>query len=283
MPDLKALYQPRTLAEAISLLEELGDRARPLAGGTTLCLTRSTRIEALVDLSRLGLDRIAEGNDGLHVGSMVTCAALVRHLRGRPPSALSDAAASVGSKILQNHVTVGGNAVMVYAWSDLPVALWCADATFVVQGQARRELSADRFFAEHPTHVLAAGEVLLEVVVPWPKPGTGSAYLKLGRNATDQALASVAARVVLEGGVVTAARIAAGAVRAMPQILGTAAMHLVGRAPEDAALLGAARQAAAEAKVTADYRASVDYRRELVSSLVEDALRSALARAGGAA
>ena len=281
MTELKGFYQPRSLSEAITLLEEHGDRARPLAGGTALTQSRSSRVEVLVDLGWLDLDRVEERDDGLHLGAMVTCAGLLRFLRGRPPTLLSEAAASVGSRILQNQVTVGGNCVMVYAWSDLPAALWCAGARFRVQGRQVRELAADAFFAEHPSRVLGSGELLTEVIVPGPPAGTGSAYLKLGRNATDHALASAAVQVTLDGGRVSAARLAAGAVRGLPQLLSVSA--LIGQAPEPPRLEEVARAAAAEAKITADYRASVEYRRQLLFSLLADALTLSVQRAGGAA
>jgi carbon-monoxide dehydrogenase medium subunit len=280
MSELKAFYQPRSLSEAIALLEEHGDRARPLAGGTALSRSRSPRIEVLVDLGRLKLDRIEERDDGLHIGAMVTCAALLRHLRGRPPGLLSEAAASIGSRILQNQVTVGGNCVMVYAWSDLPVALWCAEARFLVHGRQSRELGADAFFAEHPSRMLGSEEILTEVVVPAPPPGTGSAYLKLGRNSTDHGLAAAAVQVTLAAGRIVAARVAAGGVRGLPQLLPVTG--LLGQTPEPSRLLEAARRAAEEARVTGDYRASVEYRRQVLFSLVADGLALAIRRAGGA-
>ncbi len=283
MPELKAFYQPRSLSEALALLDEHGDRARPLAGGTALSVSRSARVEILVDLGRLGLDKIEEQADGLHLGAMVTCAALRRRLAGQPPALVLEAVASIGSRILQNHITVGGNCVMVYAWSDLPVAFSCAEARFVINGKNRRELGAEAFFAEHPSRLLAGGELLTEVVIPRPPAGTGSAYLKLARNSTDHALASVAATLTLDGGAIRAARLAVGAVRGLPQLLPVAAATLAGQRPAHEVLEAAARKAAEETKVTADFRAGIEYRRQLVEALVADALALAAQRAGGAA
>ena len=282
MPDLKAFYQPRTLNEALALLEEHGERARPLAGGTSLAVSKSPRVEVLVDLGRIGLDRVEEKEDGLHVGAMVTCTALRRQLPDGAPGALRDALDRIASRILQNQITVGGNCVMVFSWSDLPVVLWCLGATFVVQGRRRRELPADRFFAEHPTHVLAEGELLCEAIVPRPQPGEGSAYVKFARNTTDQALASAAAMVRIVDGKLQGARIAVGAVRGLPQLLHGAASALEGQAPDAVTLAAAATRAAGEAKITGDYKASAEYRQQLVAALVEDALELAVRRAGGA-
>jgi aerobic carbon-monoxide dehydrogenase medium subunit len=283
MPDLKAFYQPRTLAEAIALLEEHGEHARPLAGGTSLSISKSPRVEVLVDLRHLGIDHLEPQEQQLHVGAMVTCTALRRHLATWRPGVLGDAVEQIASRVLQNQITVGGNCVMVFSWSDLPVALWCLDARFVVQRSLRRELSADAFFAEHPTHVLAEGELLAEVIVPRPQPGEGSAYVKLARNATDQSLASAAALLRVVDGTIQRARLAVGAVRGLPQLLAGAARHLEGKPPTPALFAEAAAMATSEAKITGDYKASAEYRQQLVSSLIEDGLELALRRAGGAA
>ena len=280
MPELKALYQPSTLGEAQTLLEENGERARPLAGGTSLALSKSTKVEVLVDLGRLGLDRIEQRDDGLHVGAMVTCAALRRHLEPQSPSAVSEAAGSIGSRILQNHVTVGGNCVMVYAWSDLPVAVLALDGSLVIQGRGeRRRMAADAFFSSHPTRSLAEGELVVEIVLSDPAPGEGSAHLKFCRNAADQALASTSVRVVIEGGVIRAARVVVGAVRGLPQLLGETSNGLLGQPPDPGTLSAAGSAAGREAKVTSDFKASGEFRSQLVGTLVEDALNVAITRA----
>jgi carbon-monoxide dehydrogenase medium subunit len=120
------------------------------------------------------------------------------------------------------------------------------------------------------------------VVVPPAPAASGSAYLKFRRTEMDHALASVAAQVCLDGAEVSRARIVAGAVRGGPQVLAGAAGALQGRAPEPAVLQEVASQAAQEARVAADFRATADYRKQLLATLVEDALAEAVRRAGGA-
>jgi carbon-monoxide dehydrogenase medium subunit len=282
MPQLSAFFHPRSLPEALALLREHGDRARPLAGGTSLVFSRSSRLEALVDLGRVGLDTIQERDGALHVGAMVSCTALRRHLEGQPPGALLEAAGLPGSRILQNQITVGGNCVMVYAWSDLPVVMWCLGARFEIAGEQPRILDADAFFGGPPARVLGPADLLVAVQVPRAPAGSGSVYFKFRRTEMDHALASVAAQVNLEAGRVASARIVAGAVRGGPQVLAGAAGALEGQAPEQGLLQEVARQAAQEARVAADFRATADYRKQLLAVLVEDALSEAVRRAGGA-
>ncbi len=282
MKQLTTFLQPGTLEEALALLSEHGDQARPLAGGTALVFSKSSRTSVLVDLRAAGLDWLEQRDDGLHLGAMTSLNTLRRHLEPGGPSALLEAAATAGSRILQNHITVGGNCIQVYAWSDLPVALLCLGAGFVLQGPQQRTVDAATLLAQPPLKLLGKGELLVEVVVPTPVEGSGSAYLKHIRTDTDHSLASAAAQVTLADGKVTAASIAVGAVRGLPQLLAGAADSLEDKAPEGAALAEAGRLAAQEAKVMADYRATTDYRKQLLGVMVEDALTAAVERAGGA-
>lgn len=287
MSELTAFHQPTTLDEALTLISELGERGRPLAGGTALALSRPARIEALVDLGRVEeLRAISSGADGVCVGAMVTCAELWQaKLDPVPPRALIKAAASVGSRVLQNHVTVGGNCVGIYAWSDLPVALCCLGAEMVLRSSAggERVVPALTFFAQHPSKVLKTGELLVQVRVPPQPEGSSSAYMKFARNAGDQALASAAVWLRLQGGAVSEARLVAGALRALPQPLSRAAAALLGAEPTVDAMEAAGAAAADEARSGSDFKASAEYRKTLLAALVQDALELAVARAGGAA
>lgn len=282
MKQLTTFLQPGSLEEAQALLREHGERARVLAGGTALVFAKSSRTQVLVDLRAAGLNWLEQREDGLHLGAMTSLTTLRRHL-GDDPSALLEAASQAGSRILQNHITVGGNCVQVYSWSDTPVALLCLGASFVLQGEQQRTVDAATLFAQPPSRLLGQGELLVEVVVPDAPEGSGSAFLKQIRTDTDHSLASAAAQVTLVDGKVSEASIAVGAVRGLPQQLSGAAESLVGQAPDEAALAEAGRLAAQEAKVMADYRATTDYRKQLLGVMVEDALSAAVKRAGGAA
>ena len=283
MKHLTTFLQPGSLEEALALLCEHGERARPLAGGTALVFAKSSRTQVLVDLRAAGLDWLEQREDRLHLGAMTSLNTLRRHLENSAPSALLEAASRTGSRILQNHITVGGNCVQVYSWSDTPVALLCLGASFVLQGEGQRTVDATTLFAQPPARLLGQGELLVEVVVPAAATGSGSAFFKHIRTDTDHSLASAAARVTLTGGKVSEASIAVGAVRGLPQLLPGAAESLTGKAPGEGALAEAGRLAAQEAKVMADYRATTDYRKQLLGVMVEDALSAAVKRAGGAA
>ena len=65
-------YQPASLEEALSILEENQGRARVVAGGTDLILqlqNREVSVRLLVDLTALQLRRIGEENGLIKIGS----------------------------------------------------------------------------------------------------------------------------------------------------------------------------------------------------------------------
>lgn len=68
--NLKTIHKPATLAEALALLEQTG--TFPLYGGAALQRHPRPDVEAVVDLSQLGLDRAWDEGDALHLGSMLT-------------------------------------------------------------------------------------------------------------------------------------------------------------------------------------------------------------------
>src|ERR687895_668198 len=67
-------HTPATIAEALDLLEEHQEDARPMAGGTALVvLMKQSLVEAdhLISLARVpGLSGIRQEQDGLHIGAL---------------------------------------------------------------------------------------------------------------------------------------------------------------------------------------------------------------------
>ena len=283
MPQLKEFCRPESLEEALALLDRYGERARPLAGGSSLMFSRGLKLDALVDLSRCGIDGLEESDDGLAIGAMVRVASLREYLSEQGGgSALSDAADRLYSRVMQNHVTVGGNCVMVFGWSHLPVATWCQDARFVLRrGAERRVVAADEYFERHPTKLLGHDELLVQVQIPKAAPHEGSAYVKFGRDCTDEGIASVAARITVQDHMVRDAQLIVGRARPMPQRLVAAAKAIVGKAVGAETFSQAGELASGSVAVEDNYQGSRDYRRHIVGVLVADALASAAARATG--
>jgi CO/xanthine dehydrogenase FAD-binding subunit/aerobic-type carbon monoxide dehydrogenase small subunit (CoxS/CutS family) len=274
--------RPDTLAEALALLAEYGDDARPLAGGQSLVPMLNLRLASpavVVDVNGVpGLDAVTAEDGRLTVGALTR----QRTLEGSPAAAafgaLADGLPLVGHVATRNRGTVGGSIAHADPAAELPLALLALGGSVVADGPAgRREIAAEALFEGFLTTTLQPDELVTDVRFPIPRPREGSALLEVAQRHGDFPLASVAVSVLLEAdGRIADARIAAGAVADRPVLLSEAAEALVaGSTPEEAG-----RVAAGEVDPAGTLHAPPGYQRHLVGVLVARAVKRAVSRAG---
>ena len=277
----------KDLEHAIALLGEHGARAKILAGGTDLLVELKHAVhnpEVIVDVSRLHeLKTIAVADDGLHIGALVTHSDIMNSpvIRDMFP-ALVAAAHSIGAMQTRNLGTLGGNLVTCVPSMDSGPALIALDASVTVanaEGQRRMPL-AELFVGPRKTS-LKPGDLLVDIVIPKENLGKPAAFEKFGlRKGQALALVNVGASFwVGEKSVFVAPRIALGAVAPTVIRAPKAEAFLDGCKISAEVMAEAGRIAAMEAKPISDFRASADYRRDLVAVLVKRALANAQARA----
>ncbi len=266
---------PTTMAEAVALLTEKGDRARPLAGGTDVIVqVREGRrdLDLIVDVKHIPeLNELAyDPAKGLRVGAAVPCYRLVEHPGlARAYPGLIDAAGLIGGTQIQSR-------------ADAIPALIAAAATCVIAGQdGQRELPVESFCTAPGRTALRRGELLVGLRLPAPAPHTGSAYLRfIPRNEMDIAVVGVGVSVTTDdrGETCVAARVALAAVAPTPLLVPEAGAALVGRKITTADIERAATLAQAAARPISDMRGDAEYRRHLVGVLTRRALTIAVGR-----
>jgi len=273
-----------TVAEALALLAEYGDEARPLAGGQSLVPMLNLRLAApgvVVDLNALpGLDRLEADDGALAVGALTRQRMLERSPAAAAIGALADGLPLVGHVATRNRGTVGGSVAHADPAAELPLALLALGGSVVVEGAGgRREIAADDLFAGFLTTTLQPGELVVEVRFPRSRAREGSALVEVAQRHGDFPLAAVAISLRLDGdGRIGEARVAAGAVADRPLLLPGAAEALVaGAGPEETG-----RVAAGLVDPAGSLHAPADYQRHLVGVLVARAVTRAVARATGA-
>jgi len=281
-------HVPHTLDEAIALMAKLGDGAKILAGGQSLLPAMRFRLaspEALIDINRLrDLAYVEERGDHLAIGALTREHQLEESplLAGSYPLLL-DTAKVVADPLVRNRATVGGNLAHADPANDHPATMLAYDATIVARGpKGTRTIAIDDFFVGLFENSLQAGEVLTEIRIPKPPPGSGGAYLKLERKVGDYAVAAVAVQLQLADGVVGRVRIGLTNVGPVPRRAENAEAALGGKAPTDDVVEAAGHAAAAECDPSADLRGEVDYKRDMVRVLTKRAVRRAVERAQGA-
>ncbi len=271
-------HSPRSLPEALRLLQELGDGARLIAGGTDLLLRMKQgqlAPRALIDLRRAAeLHGISfSPEEGLRIGAAVTLRELQRSplVRDHCPC-LCETASWMASEQVRSLATVGGNLCNASPAADLAPPLMVLDAQAVLVGpQGERRLPVEAFFLGPGQTALDRGELLKEVLVP-PTPGN-ALYLKHAPRAfMDIAVVGVAVHLRMERGLARAVRIALGAVGPTPLRAGPSEALLEGSAPTASLLEEAADLAARACSPIDDLRGSAWYRRRMVRVLTRRAL-----------
>src|ERR1700690_2343280 len=276
----------KDVGHAVALLGEHGAKAKILAGGTDLLVELKHALhnpEMIVDISRLReLKNIAIADDGLHIGALATSAEIMSSpiIRAMFP-ALVEAAHSIGAVQTRNLGTLGGNLVTCVPSMDSGPALIALDASVTVAStEGRRRMPLAELFVGPRKTSLKPGDLLIDIIIPKDNLGKPAAFEKFGLR-KGQALALVNVGASFWGGdnpVFVAPRIALGAVAPTVIRAPKAEAFLDGCKISAEAMAEAGRIASTEAKPISDFRASADYRRDLVVVLGKRALANAQAR-----
>jgi xanthine dehydrogenase iron-sulfur cluster and FAD-binding subunit A len=277
---------PATLAEALALRAEHGQRARLIAAGTYLLVQMKQEHaapELIVDISRVpDLKGVALRAGSLQIGALTT----IRDTRDLPLvqsryQALAEACDAFGSMQIQMTGTLGGNVCNGSPASDAVPALLAFDAQLVlVSAQGERTVPLAEFLLGPGRVALGEGELLAHLLLPEPVPGTGSAFIKLSRVAADLAKVSGAAVVVRDGERMVDCKLALGSVAPTVFRAKETEAFLRGKAFNPDLAWAAAELAMTEVAPIDDVRSSAWYRREVTRAVTYDLLVAAWDRAG---
>jgi CO/xanthine dehydrogenase FAD-binding subunit len=287
-PAAFAYYDPTSLDEALRLMAQFGDRARPLAGGQSLVPLMNFRLlrpAHVIDLNRIGeLSYLKTEDGGLRLGATARQRQLERssEVAERWPL-LREAAGFIGHIQIRNRGTVGGSLAHAFPSAELPVAMVTLDASMVLCSKTRRRtIRAEEFFVSPMTTALEPEELLTEILVPPLPARTGWSYQEVSRRHGDFALAGAGAVLALD---------AEGEIHHVRLTLTGAtplrARHieevLMGEKPSAALFKDAARRATEHIEQDADIHASAEYRRSACEALARRAFVQAAERAAESA
>jgi aerobic carbon-monoxide dehydrogenase medium subunit len=276
---------PKTLAEAISLLQQHGPDAKILAGGQSLIPLMKLRMASpkhLIDVNGIGeLSYIKESDGFLTIGALTRESELdTSDLIRKKYPIISDTAAVIADPLVRNMATVGGNLAHADPANDHPATMLALGAEVVATGpKGTRKIPLSDFFTGLFTTKLHPDEILTEIRVPTPAAHSGGAYLKVERKVGDFAAAAVAAQVTLDGNKVKSVGIGLTNVGQTPIRASRAEKALIGKPADDKTIAEAAKIAAEECEPNDDLRGSAEYKRDLVRVLTMRALHQAVARA----
>lgn len=284
-------FAPKTLQQALTLLDKYGDGCKIICGGQSLLILMRQGLvapEYLISIKGISsLNYIKDDSrEGLRIGALTPHRVIEksRLIRKNYP-VLAEMENRLASIQTRNWGTIGGNLAHADPAGDPAPAFMALGATLKVAGsKGERTIPIDGFFKDYFETALKPGELLTEIQVPTPPPRTGTAYIKFNVIESDMATVGVAVSISLrpKADVCDDIRVGLGAAASVPMRARKAEAVVRGKKVTEALLREAGEVASAEANPVSDIHASAAYRRELVKVLVKRMCQEALARASKA-
>jgi len=261
---IPGFHAPRSIDELAAAIEADPD-AVLLAGGTDIGLWVTQQLRELPSIIYIGevaeLKRIRRDAAGTVIGAAVPLTEGWAAIVSVYP-ALAELALRFGSPPVRNSGTLCGNIANGSPIGDAMPALIALGAQIELRrGAHTRHLPLDQFYLGYQKKDLSAGEFIVSVSVPAPRPGLRLASYKLSKR-FDQDISAVCAAFAVDcdGDRITAARIAFGGLAAIPARARATEAALIGRPWHHDSFEGAVPALAEDFKPLTDLRASSEYR-----------------------
>lgn len=278
---------PKTLNEALILLEKYKDKsARILAGGTDLLVKMKTidlKTNYLINIKNIPELNFIDTSDGLKIGAAVPLSHIERieKVKERYP-ALFEGIKSMAAIAVRNMGTIAGNICNASPAADIVPSLIAYGAEVkLVSKRGESTASVEDFITGVGKTVIGADELITQVNIPEMNKNTGSAFSKKGRVKADIAKINLAIYLEREGSICKDCKIVLGSVAMKVIRVKEAEGLLKGQTVNTSLIDKIAKKASEEIKPIDDIRSSVEYRTEIARVMVEDTVRIAWKRAGG--
>jgi xanthine dehydrogenase FAD-binding subunit len=273
----------KNLKDALSVLHDRSDGIIPIAGGTDAIIQAkeaSLQTKRLLDISSLPeLRYIRREGSVIRIGALSTYSEIIEsHALNNSCRMLVEASRTIGSLQIQNRATIGGNLGNASPAGDTIPPLYALDAGVKVQNHERSRLvPIEKFFLGYRKIDLKPDEIITEIsfeAVEKPYDGT---FLKLGlREGHFISLVSLAIRAkwAPEGDKFSDVSVALGAVAPVVFRARKCEEYLKNRTLADDTIWSAGKIASEESSPISDLRASANYRRAVIPSLLYKAVEN---------
>jgi carbon-monoxide dehydrogenase medium subunit len=276
-------HAPRTLAEAVKLMETL-DNAKPVIGGTDLVpLLREAacRPSHLVDLNNVAeLNYLREEDGFICIGATATHGQVSASELMRRALAVVEAVSRIGSPQIRNRGTLAGNLCNASPAADSAPPLLVYDAEVkIVSSDDTAIVPLPELFAGPKINCLEPNELVTEIRFPVPPESSSSSFKRIARRkAFTLSVVSAAAYVEMDGAVCSEARVAFGSVAETPIRAPEVEEILAGKEMDSQTISVAAEAAKRSVAPITDVRGTAEYRRDMCGVLLKRALHTAVGR-----
>lgn len=277
-------HAPKTKAEVLDLLADIGDKAKILAGGTDLVIMLKEKMIApehiinIADIEELaGINFTADGVE-IGAGTKISDIGASKEL-DKDYHALCFSADQLGSYQVRTMATIGGNIAHSLPAGETHTPLAALNAEVVIESKkGERRVKLEDFILGNRKNVLESGEMITKVFIPKPAAHTRSEYGHIGlRRAMEIDCANMTVKITLEDDKKTIkdAKLVMGSVAPKPLVSEKAPELLIGKALDEELIQKVAEAAQSEAKPISDIRASAEYRRDVIGALARRLTKTA--------
>ncbi len=278
-------HAPTSLDQVFELLEQHGDDARVMAGGTALVIQMKQRLSQpghVVGLKGVGsLNAIESTPEGLRIGALCTQRQIENSIViAEDLPLLADTIRKVATPRIRNMATIGGGLVNGDPSQDPPPSLIALGASVVMTSKnGERTVPVEDLFIDYYETDVQPGEILTSLLVPKAPAGSGSVYLKfLPRTADDYGTVSVASVVSKDqNGSCKDVRIVLGSAGVTPIRATEAEDALRGKPLSDENIRAAAALVKDAVDPLDDFRGSAEYKTDMAEVFARRAVEQAMA------
>lgn len=291
MYDFSALYEAASVRQAVELMQEHPSAVLIAGGSDVLIKLREGKLAGAELISIYQLDELRgvslDPDGALRIGPMTSFSHTTQDpLIQRLIPVLGEAADTVGGPQLRNIGTVGGNICNGVTSADTASTQVAYDAVLEITSvNGVRKLSIHEFYKGPGKVALEPGELLTAILIPKESyENCYGYYIKYAmRNAMDIATIGCSVNVVLSADrkTIARARIAYGVAGPVPMRARTAEAALLGQPVGEAAIALAGEEVLRDVNPRTSWRASADFRKQIISETARRGLKAAIERAGG--
>lgn len=269
-------HAPKTKAEVLDLIADIGDKAKILAGGTDLVIMLKEKMiapEHVINVAEIEeLSGINFTSDGVEIGACTKISDIGASKElDKEYHSLCYAADQLGSYQVRTMATIGGNIAHSLPAGETHTPLAAMNAEVVIESKkGERRVKLEDFILGNRKNVMEANEMITKVFIPKPAPHSRSEYGHIGlRRAMEIDCANMTVNLTLEDDKKTIkdVKLVMGSVAPKPLVSEKAPEILIGKALDEELIQKVSEAAQSEAKPISDIRASAEYRRDVIGAL----------------
>jgi len=280
-------FAPKTLDEALDLLDKYKDKnIKILAGGTDLLVKMKTinlKVDYLMNVKNILEINFLDTADGLKIGAVTPLSHIIREEKIKMKySALYEGIMSMAAPAIRNMGTMAGNLGNASPAADTVPPLIAYGAEVKLQSKrGERTVLVEDFITGVGETIIETDEIITQINIPKINKNTGSAFLKKSRVKADLSKINLAVCLEREGNVCKDCKIVFGSVAIKALRAEKTEGLLKGQMINSELINKAAEEVSSEIKPIDDIRSTAEYRKAMSKEMLKDGLELAWARAKG--